>query len=251
MTAWSCARRRRIRSVVGVFAGAAMVRLAAVYVSDHHTSRGSYVFVAGAATAVLAAATLVDEVRRARRAPRSGPRHTAAMLAWLLTIPLGAALAIAPIARTAPTAQSGPTAPGPQAAGLAPETPTRPSPMVYPRLPDGDPVRMSVADYVTRVRSDIGASLAGRQVELTGYLGSAPDGGLDLRRTVISCCSKRPETFAVHLVGALPPGAGPGTWLRVTGRLPARGIAAARTARIAYLSVTAATVVSGATGPEW
>ena len=122
--------------------------------------------------------------------------------------------------------------------------------MVYPRLPDGDPVRMSVVDYVTRVRSDVGGSLVGRQVQLTGYLESAPDGGMDLRRTVINCCSKRPVTVAVHLVGTLPPGAGPGTWLRVTGGLPTRGATAARPGRIAYLSVTAATVVLDAAGPE-
>lgn len=248
MTAWTRARRRRIRTVVGVLAGAAMVRLAQVDVSDAHPTRNSYVFVfvfvAGAATAVLAAATLVDDVRRARRAPRSGRRHTAAMLAWLLTIPLGVALAIAP---TAPTA---PTTPSPQAAGVAPDTPSRVPPMVYPRLPDGDPVRMSVVDYVTRVRSDIGGSLVGRQVQLIGYLVSAPDGGMDLRRTVITCCAKRPETIAVHLVGTLPRGAGPGTWLRVTGGLPTRCVTAARRTQIAYLSVTAATVVTEATGPE-
>jgi hypothetical protein len=59
--------------VVGVFAGAAMIRLAEVDVSDAHRTRSSYVFVflfvPGAAAAVLAAATLVDDVRRARRAP--------------------------------------------------------------------------------------------------------------------------------------------------------------------------------------
>ena len=49
-----------------------------------------------------------------------GGGSTAAMLAWLLTIPLGAALAIAPTARKTPTA---PTAPGQQAAGLAPDAP--------------------------------------------------------------------------------------------------------------------------------
>jgi hypothetical protein len=184
MTARSRARLRRIGAVVCVFAGAAMVRLAEVDVSDAHTSRRSYVFVAGAATAVLAAATLVDDVRRARSAPRSGLRRTTAMLAWLLTIPLAVALAIAPIAPPAPTAASLP------AAVVAPDTPSRPPPMVYPRLPDGDPVRMSVADYVTRVRSDVGGSLVGRQVQMTGYLGSAPDGGMDLRRTVIGVLFK-------------------------------------------------------------
>ena len=251
MTAWSRARRRRIRAVVGVFAGAAMVRLAEVDVSDAHTTRSSYVFVfvfvAGAATAVLAAATLVDDVRRARRAPRSGRRHAVAMLAWLMTIPFGVALAIAP---TAPTTLTAPTEPSPQAAGVAPDTPSRVRPMVYPRLPDGDPVRMSVVDYVTRVRSDVGGSLVGRQVQLIGYLVSAPDGGMDLRRTVITCCAKRPESFAVHLVGTLPRDAGPGTWLRVTGGLPTRGATAARPTQIAYLSVTTATVVTEATGSQ-
>jgi hypothetical protein len=83
------------------------------------------------------------------------------MLAWLLTIPLGVALAIAP---TAPTTV---TAPSPQAEP-APDTPSRARPMVYPRLPDGDPVRMSVVDDVTRLRSSIGGSMVGRQVQLVG-----------------------------------------------------------------------------------
>jgi hypothetical protein len=240
MTAWSRARHRRTRAVVGVFAGCAMVRLAAVDGIARHASLRSYVFVAGAAVTVLAAAALLDEVRRSRAVPavpwsrtcaRPRLRHASAMAAWLLPIPLAAALAVAPTGAKARTV------------GLGHVTPSRVYVMAYPRLPAGDPVRMSVMDYVTRLHSDTGGSLIGRQVQITGYLGSAPDGHWDLRRTVSSCCSPRPLTFVVRLLGQVPAGVTPGTWLRVIGGRPAGDGSVSRPTRIAYLSITSATVI--------
>jgi hypothetical protein len=146
-------------------------------------------------------------------------------------IPLAAALAVAPPGvktRTVP---------------LADATPSRLYVMAYPRLPARDPVQMSVMDYVTRAHSDVGDSLIGRQVQMTGYLGSAPDGRWDLRRTVSSCCSPRPLTFAVRLLGPIPAGATSGTWLRVIGDRPAGDRSGSRPTRIAYLSITSATVI--------
>jgi hypothetical protein len=196
------------------------------------------VVVGGAAMAVLATASLFDEIRRSRTTPRPRLRHASAMTAWLLTIPLAVALAVAP------------TGSAPGTVGLGHNTPNQAYAMAYPRLPDGDPVRMSVGDYVTRVRSDTGGSLIGRQVQLTGYLGAARDGRWDLRRTVITCCSPRPQTFAVRLVGRLPLGVTPGLWLRVIGSLPARDGSAAQPARVAYLSITSAIVIPDPTDQD-
>jgi hypothetical protein len=238
MTAWSRARHRRIGAVVGVFAGCAVVRLAAVDGITRHASLRSYVFVAGAAMTVLAAAALLDEVRRSRAVPsprtcaRLRLRHASAMTAWLLTIPMAAALAVTPTGGKDPTVR------------LDDATPSRVYLMAYPQLPAGDPVRMSVMDYVTRVHSDTGGSLVGRQVQMTGYLESASDGRWDLRRTVTSCCSPRPLTFVVRLLGPVPAGVASGTWLRVIGGRPVEDGSVSRPTRIVYLSITSATVVS-------
>jgi uncharacterized repeat protein (TIGR03943 family) len=221
-----------------VFAGAAVVRLAAVDSIARHPVLRSYVFVLGAAMAVLAAAGLLDEVRRSRTTPdsrRAWPRALGAM-AWLLTIPVAVTLAVAP------------TGSAPATVRLSADASLPVYAMVYPRLPDGDPVRMSVVDYVTRMRSDTGGSLIGRQVELTGYLAAVPGGRWDLRRAMITCCSPRPWTFAVRLVGALPAGVGPGAWLRVTGGLPP-GVDAARPAGAAFLSILSATVIPAPSDP--
>ena len=123
--------------------------------------------------------------------------------------------------------------------------------MMYPRLPDGDPVRMSVVDYVTRVRSDVGGSLAGRQVELTGYLGSAPDGGhgsapygdqLLFQAAGDLCRSPRRRAAA---------GCGPRHLASGDRRAAGARRCGGPAAGTAYLSVTAATVVSEATGRQW
>jgi hypothetical protein len=241
MSTWSRARRRRVRAVLAVFAGAAVVRLAAVDPIARHPALRSYVFVLGAAMAVLAAARLLDEVRRCRTTPgprRAWPRRALAAMAWLLPIPLAVTLAVAPTGSTADTVRLSADASIPVYA------------MVYPRLPDGDPVRMSVVDYVTRMRSDTGGSLIGRQVQLTGYLAAAPGGRWDLRHSMITCCSPRPRTFAVRLVGPIPAGAGSGAWLRVTGG-PPPGADAARPARVAFLSIRSATVIPAPSDPEW
>jgi len=140
-----------------------------------HASLRSYVFVAGAAVTVLAAATLLDDVRRsrgsmARICARPVLRHASAMTAWLLMIPLAAALAVAPTgvkARTVP---------------LADATPSRLYVMAYP-------------DYPLEIRADVGYGL--RDPRALGHrrftdrtpgpddriFGSAPDGRWDLRRT--------------------------------------------------------------------
>lgn len=243
MSTWSLARRRRVRAVLGVFGGATIVRLAAIDSIARHPSLRSYVLVLGAAIAVLAAATLLDEARRDRaearhRQRRASNRRAMATAAWLLTIPLAVALAIAPTGSTADTVRLSADAPIPVYA------------MVYPRLPNGDPVRMSVVDYVTRVRSDTGGSLIGRQVQMTGYLAVAPGGRWDLRRTMITCCSRRPRTFTVRLVGPIPAGVVPGAWLRVTGGQPP-GADVARPSRVAYLSIMSSTVVPAPSDPEW
>ena len=238
MSGWSRTRRRRVRAVLAVFAGAAVVRLAAVDSIARHPVLHSYVFVLGAAMAVLAAARLLDEVRRSRTtlgSRRARPRVLGAM-AWMLTIPVAVTLALAPTGSTPDTVRLSADAPIPVYA------------MVYPRLPAGDPVRMSVVDYVTRMRSDTGGSLVGRRVELTGYLAAVPGGRWDLRHAMITCCSPRPRTFAVRLIGALPAGVGPGAWLRVTGG-PPPGADAARPARVAFLSIVSATVVPAPSNP--
>jgi uncharacterized repeat protein (TIGR03943 family) len=132
-----------------------------------------------------------------------GPRS-----AWLLYLPVLAIFAIAPPALGVFTASRAASRPAPP-----------PSEGDYAPLPPGSqPVRMKVGEFMNRsfdTQTGGPATLAGRQLQLTGFVTTARHGTWYLNRLQISCCAADAITLQITILGAPAPPTG--TWVAVTG----------------------------------
>lgn len=140
-----------------------------------------------------------------------GHGHGEPKAALLLAVPLLTVLLIAPAPLGAFSAQRGsapPPAPAP-AGGFAP-------------LPAGDPVEVTVSEFVRRATEGGGPTLAGRTVVMTGFATPNPDGGWWLTRMIIACCAADAYPARIAVRGAEAPPADAwvaltGTWVEGTG----------------------------------
>ncbi|MFC4500818.1 MULTISPECIES: TIGR03943 family putative permease subunit [Streptomyces] len=156
---------------------------------------------AGAVLIVAAAATVWYERRRAGE--EDDHSHPEPRVSWLLILPLLALILIAPPALGSYSATRTGTA--------------LQEPLAYPALPAKDPLPLSVVDYAGRAVYGHGRTLAGRQVQLTGFLALDHDGTAYLVRMALNCCAADAQPVKVALTGDLPPVLQPDTWLAVTG----------------------------------
>jgi uncharacterized repeat protein (TIGR03943 family) len=125
---------------------------------------------------------------------------------WLLLIPALALLIFSPPALGSFSANRAGTAVG--AAATSDFAP----------LPAGDPVRITLLDYAARAVFDKGASLADRQVLLTGFVLAGPRGEPYLVRLYVGCCAADARPVKVGLTGDLPSDLRADQWIEVTGR---------------------------------
>lgn len=219
---------REAQSIVLLLVGGAVLRISLSDIHLRYVKAGlqPYLVVAGALLVVIAAATLWRELFGHRSA---GGAHDGAdgddggvdvgaelhdghghgsggpRVAWLLTLPVFAVFLVAPPSLGAYSAsREGTTAVAKPSSDFVP-------------LPAGDPVRMTVVDYVTRAIWDKGASLKGRQVSLTGFVTPGPDGRIYLTRIALSCCAADGRPLKVALRGDVPGGLPADTWITVVG----------------------------------
>ncbi|MGW4348375.1 TIGR03943 family putative permease subunit [Streptomyces sp. NPDC004690] len=146
--------------------------------------------------------------RAAPPPPKEPHAHREPRVAWLLLLPLFALILVAPPALGSYSAVRSGTA-------LQP-------PYGYASLPPGDPLRLSVVDYATRAIYDHGRTLAGRRVQVTGFVALDGDGTPYLVRMALNCCAADAQPVKIALTGRVPPVLEPDTWLRVTGVYTAR-----------------------------
>ncbi|MGF1241267.1 TIGR03943 family putative permease subunit [Streptomyces sp. 2-6] len=159
--------------------------------------------------------------------PKEPHTHREPRVAWLLLLPLFALILVAPPALGSYSAVRSGTA-------LQP-------PYGYASLPPGDPLRLSVVDYATRAIYDHGRTLAGRRVQVTGFVALDGDGTPYLVRMALNCCAADAQPVKIALTGRVPPVLEPDTWLRVTGVYTARRTRdPVNDGPIPYLEVTAA-----------
>ncbi|NED77131.1 TIGR03943 family protein [Streptomyces sp. SID9944] len=165
--------------------------------------------------------------RAAPPPPKEPHTHREPRVAWLLLLPLFALILVAPPALGSYSAVRSGTA-------LQP-------PYGYASLPPGDPLRLSVVDYATRAIYDHGRTLAGRRVQVTGFVALDGDGTPYLVRMALNCCAADAQPVKIALTGRVPPVLEPDTWLRVTGVYTARRTRdPVNDGPIPYLEVTAA-----------
>lgn len=133
--------------------------------------------------------------------------HREPRVGWLLILPVLGLLLVAPPALGSYAASS---------AGTALSLEQRPSD--FPSLPEHlDPAPLSVLDYASRAIWDEGTSLAGRRVQLTGFLITDRDGEPFLARIVLSCCAADGRPIKVGLSGDAPSGLPDDTWVEAVG----------------------------------
>ncbi|HWS36927.1 MAG TPA: TIGR03943 family protein [Actinoplanes sp.] len=184
-----------------------------------------FLIAAGLALVVAAFMTLWYEFRGSRDTDDDhGHAHHEPRVGWLLILPVLGLLLVAPPALGSYTAgQSG-------SVQVSADSD-------YAPLPAGDPVKVSMLDYASRVIYDEGRSVTGRRVALTGFVTTGAEGVM-LARIVVSCCAADGRPIKVGLTGGPVVDVPAGTWLEVTGKLSTkRGKDPVNKADIAYLEV--------------
>lgn len=142
----------------------------------------------------------------------NGPR-----IAWLLALPALALLFFAPPALGSYTA-------------ARERARTVPPNMTFAALPAADPVPLTLTEFTGRVQQDGRHALAGRRVQLTGFVTPTKDGQWQLTRLVVNCCAADSQVLRIAVYGAAAPPAD--TWVTVTGTWHKQGTLGTRTAGV-------------------
>ncbi|MFF4505467.1 TIGR03943 family putative permease subunit [Streptomyces sp. NPDC001401] len=131
----------------------------------------------------------------------AGPR-----VSWLLVLPALALLLFPPPALGSYSAEREAAQRAAQGVGI------------FPALPAGNPVDLTLAQFGSRAMYDTGRSLKGRTVRMTGFVTHGDDGTWYLTRLLVSCCAADATTSKVEIRGAASDGPPPAdTWMTVTG----------------------------------
>jgi uncharacterized repeat protein (TIGR03943 family) len=205
--------RRETQNILLVLLGGALLKIGinGDYLRYVKPSQHPWVLAGGAVMLVLGAVAIVRDVL-AHRAESSGHtddghgHHHIARSAWLLMLPVLAVFLVAPPALGSDSVtRTGARAPAQSQA-------------VFPPLPAGDVVPLSLTELVTRAGWDSGGSLNGRTVELAGFVTHAR-GSVLLARMVITCCAADAYPLTVRLQGSRTADYPDDTWVQVTGQV--------------------------------
>jgi len=209
--------RRDVQAVILILVGGAVLRISIGdtflnYVKD---VMKPWLILSGAILVVLGVLALVDVLRRGRGVEEETPHdephehddgHGHAhgpRAAWLLLLPVLAIFLVAPPAL------------GAYAAARDTTNAVQPRVAAAPPLPPGDPVTVTVSDYVGRAVWDEGRSLDGRNVQMTGFVTPNPEGGWWLSRLALACCAADALASKIQVLDA--PDLPANTWVTVTG----------------------------------
>ena len=95
------------------------------------------------------------------------------------------------------------------------EVPEPPEYLAMRPLPPGDPVRVTLVDFLVRSEYDPGESLAEREVQLVGFVTSKAGGSWFVTRFAMGCCAADATAYRVSIEGADPPP--DEEWVKATG----------------------------------
>jgi uncharacterized repeat protein (TIGR03943 family) len=207
---------KQAQAVVMLLFGGAILKAGVTDMYLRYVKEGLRPFLLVAALLLIAAAimTLWYDLRGApATAPDDGSHddghghaHHEPRVGWLLILPVLGLLLVAPPAL------------GSYAAGQAGTVLTAEnSESDYPALPPGDPAPLGLLDYASRAVFDSGRSLAGRELQLTGFVTSGPDGQPQLARIILSCCAADGRPIKVGMLGNVPNTVPSDTWVQIVG----------------------------------
>lgn len=210
--------RRDVQGILLILVGGAVLRitLGGTYLNFVKEGMRTWLLISGSTLIVLGVMALLDALRRGRKsedestphdepgeAEGTGDHGHGPRAAWLLILPVLAIFLIAPPAL------------GAFAVARDTSNAAEPAEAKAPPLPAGDPVPMSVAEYVGRAVWDDGLTLEGRTVAMTGFVTPDPAGGWWLSRLAMACCAADAIASKIKVVDA--PDLPANTWVDVTG----------------------------------
>lgn len=202
--------------------GAALkASLTDMYLRYVRESMQPFLITAAALLVVAGAMTLWYELRN------PGEHEHGHRVGWLLIAPVLGLLLVAPPALGSYSATTaGTSLPSDQPASG------------FPPLPEVSLVELSVLDYAARAIWEDGRSLAGRRVQLTGFLTTDRDGEQYLARLVLNCCAADARPIKVGMIGDTPIGLPDDAWVEVIGTYTDQtGVDPINEATIPYLQV--------------
>ncbi|MBM0224441.1 MULTISPECIES: TIGR03943 family putative permease subunit [Micromonospora] len=204
---------RGAQALVVMLLGGAVLRATWTDVYLRYVKQGlrPFLIAAGLLLVTTAVMTLIYELRDMHR-PADHPddddhghAHGGPVVGWLLLLPAFGLLMIVPPALGADTAAR---------AGSAL---TSIEDTAYPPLPPGDPAKLTLLEYGYRAVYDSGRTLRDREIQLTGFIATGPDGQPMLARIILACCAADGVPIKIGLRGDVPRLASD-TWVQVQGR---------------------------------
>ncbi|OLR95412.1 TIGR03943 family putative permease subunit [Actinokineospora bangkokensis] len=218
--------RRETQNVLLVLVGGALLKisLTSTYLLYVKPSHRPWLIAGGAVILLLAAVSITRDILAARHPHAAavtaehgdehehGDHQHPARSAWLLVLPVLAIFLIAP-----PALGSDSVKRADNGAAVTRTSGTESgASAIYPDLPPGDVLPITMADFASRAAFDRSRALESRTVELTGF--TVDDaGGTYLARLSIACCAA--DAFPVRVLLDGVTGIANDTWLRVTGTL--------------------------------
>jgi uncharacterized repeat protein (TIGR03943 family) len=189
--------RRETQNILLVLLGGALLKISftGTYLRYVKPSHQWLLITGGFVMILLAAVSIIREVRGVRDEDGHGHDHDhSARSAWLLVLPVLAVFLIGP-----PSLGSDSVA---RAAGNAPAAPSNQGEgsELFPPLPAGDPVPVTLSDFSARAAWDKGNSLDNRRVRLVGFVVQE---GQDtyVARLAIACCAADAFPVKIKLQG--------------------------------------------------
>jgi uncharacterized repeat protein (TIGR03943 family) len=192
--------RRETQNILLVLLGGALLKISftGAYLRYVKASHQWLLITAGVVMILLAAVSIVRELRGERDLDGHGEHHHSARSAWLLLLPVLAVFLVAPPALGADSVE--------RAAGNRSAPPREVASTegdgsaLFPALPAGDPIALPLSDFAARAAWDRGHSLDVRTAALTGFVVQDGDDTY-VARLAISCCAADAFPVKVELGG--------------------------------------------------
>jgi len=191
--------RRETQNILLVLLGGALLKISftGAYLRYVKASHQWLLITAGVVMILLAAVSIVRELRGERDLDEHGHAHSARS-AWLLLLPVLAVFLVAPPALGADSVE--------RAAGNRPAPPPEVASTegdgsaLFPALPAGDPIALPLSDFSARAAWDRAHSLDARTAALTGFVVQDGDDTY-VARLAISCCAADAFPVKIKLTG--------------------------------------------------
>jgi uncharacterized repeat protein (TIGR03943 family) len=205
--------RRETQNILLVLLGGALLKISFTGTYLRYVKAGHQwlLITAGIVMILLAAVSIVREIRGARDLDEHGHSHPARS-AWLLLLPVLAVFLVGPPALGADSVE--------RAAGNSPNPPSTEGEgsALFPALPAGDPLALPLSEFATRAAWDRAHSLDNRDARLTGFVVQEGDDTY-VARLAIACCAADAFPVKIRLTDEELSHLEDNSWIEVVARL--------------------------------